>query len=411
MFRTRLPLVASFISAVFVASFLSANAASIAGSTCSKLNSTKTVANIKYTCIKSGKKLYWNKGTLVVATSPTPTPSNEAFIPPIASTIPDSFSNLSNRSSQISYAAWKKIADQIAGSNLTANDPKIYIGPNTKPWNSNFAELMNLTIKAFPNAQQAKSVIWLVNNYQDLDWARKTLSTLISAEQLKIFNQNEGGDLFRSNCDPQIRNCLGSKQLTTQDDVAIIVVGVSNEAGTVTINGATYGNPGDEESRKTGQLIVHEYFHSFQRQVVFGKPLTEEDWPPEWLIEGSATLIQNAVVNHGNYAKFMNWRKIAHGNRFYKDPIDYEFIMDFLDVNKHKRYSNDYDSDFIYVLGARVMEALVAVGGTQSMLDIWEQLSTHVGFQKAFENVYGISYEKAKPILAQAIAKNILLTK
>mgnify|MGYP000007470494 CR=1 FL=1 len=72
MFRTRLPLVASFISAIFVASFLPANSASIAGTTCPKINSTKVVANFKYTCVKSGKKLVWNKG---VSIKTTPTPS------------------------------------------------------------------------------------------------------------------------------------------------------------------------------------------------------------------------------------------------------------------------------------------------------------------------------------------------
>ena len=72
MFRTRLPLVASFTSAIFVASFLPANSASIAGTTCTKINSTKVVANFKYTCVKSGKKLVWNKG---VSIKTTPTPS------------------------------------------------------------------------------------------------------------------------------------------------------------------------------------------------------------------------------------------------------------------------------------------------------------------------------------------------
>ena len=77
MFRTRLLLVAGFISAIFFASFLPANSASIAGTTCIKLNSTKTVANIKYTCVKSGKKLVWNKG-ISLSVKPSPTPSSTA---------------------------------------------------------------------------------------------------------------------------------------------------------------------------------------------------------------------------------------------------------------------------------------------------------------------------------------------
>ena len=42
-----------------------ANAVVITGSKCSKLSLTKTVSGKKYTCIKSGAKLVWNKGVPV----------------------------------------------------------------------------------------------------------------------------------------------------------------------------------------------------------------------------------------------------------------------------------------------------------------------------------------------------------
>jgi len=69
-----LALVLSLTSLVSVA-----QAAVKAGSACSKLGSTSTVSGKKYTCIKSGKKLVWNKGmvvdkpTLVVTPTATPT--------------------------------------------------------------------------------------------------------------------------------------------------------------------------------------------------------------------------------------------------------------------------------------------------------------------------------------------------
>jgi hypothetical protein len=39
-----------------------ASAAVKAGQSCSKAGATSTSKGIKYTCIKSGKKLVWNKG-------------------------------------------------------------------------------------------------------------------------------------------------------------------------------------------------------------------------------------------------------------------------------------------------------------------------------------------------------------
>ncbi len=46
-----------------------------AGASCSKLGLTSTSNGKKYTCIKSGKKLVWNKGVSVVKATPTPTPT------------------------------------------------------------------------------------------------------------------------------------------------------------------------------------------------------------------------------------------------------------------------------------------------------------------------------------------------
>ena len=51
------------------------------GATCTKLKATQVYKGKKYTCIKSGKKLVWNKG---VAVTVTPTPSSSTSITPSA---------------------------------------------------------------------------------------------------------------------------------------------------------------------------------------------------------------------------------------------------------------------------------------------------------------------------------------
>lgn len=65
--------VASFLSFVLLfASSNSATAAIKAGTKCVKLGQTSVVGGKKFTCVKSGKKLVWNKG---VAVAPKPTPT------------------------------------------------------------------------------------------------------------------------------------------------------------------------------------------------------------------------------------------------------------------------------------------------------------------------------------------------
>jgi hypothetical protein len=51
------------------------SAAVKAGDACKKVGQISTAAGKKYTCVKSGKKLIWNKGVAVKKATPTPTPS------------------------------------------------------------------------------------------------------------------------------------------------------------------------------------------------------------------------------------------------------------------------------------------------------------------------------------------------
>ena len=49
---------------------ISAHAAVKAGASCKKAGQITTIAGKKFTCVKSGKKLVWNKGIAVVSTNP-----------------------------------------------------------------------------------------------------------------------------------------------------------------------------------------------------------------------------------------------------------------------------------------------------------------------------------------------------
>jgi cytochrome b involved in lipid metabolism len=75
-------LTAVFLSAVS----LPAQAATIAGTKCTKVGTTKTVSKVKYVCVKSGTKLIWKKGPVITAT-PTPKPSVSATATPSQSAI------------------------------------------------------------------------------------------------------------------------------------------------------------------------------------------------------------------------------------------------------------------------------------------------------------------------------------
>ena len=65
------------LSLALSTAILNPSVAAISGSKCTKVGTTKTASSIKYTCVKQGNKLVWNKGAAVkpnVKPSPTPSP-------------------------------------------------------------------------------------------------------------------------------------------------------------------------------------------------------------------------------------------------------------------------------------------------------------------------------------------------
>ena len=70
------------LTAVFLSAFsMPSHAATIAGTKCTKVGTTKTTGGVKYFCVKSGTKLIWNKGSAVKTTAkatPKATPKASA---------------------------------------------------------------------------------------------------------------------------------------------------------------------------------------------------------------------------------------------------------------------------------------------------------------------------------------------
>ena len=87
-------LTAVFISALWMPS----QAATIVGTKCLKVSTTKTVSKVKYVCVKSGTKLIWKKATVVKATpkasaSTSAKPSVSASAKPSVSASPTPTTN------------------------------------------------------------------------------------------------------------------------------------------------------------------------------------------------------------------------------------------------------------------------------------------------------------------------------
>ncbi len=123
-------LLGAVVSIALLAMPINAMAAVKAGDSCKKAGVTATTNGKKFTCVKSGKKLVWNKGITIAkpkpaeiptpvptveptpSASPTPTPT---VIPaPVIEEAPTGFNDLVDRFKGVYVGVWKSTEAKIA---------------------------------------------------------------------------------------------------------------------------------------------------------------------------------------------------------------------------------------------------------------------------------------------------------
>ena len=103
------------ITPLLLSSQLSTSHAAVkAGAKCTKAGITQVVKGKSFTCVKSRKKLVWNKGVRVVAVIPK---------------APTSFDDLVQNYEGIAYAAWSKSNAAITAATDVAPLFKALTGP------------------------------------------------------------------------------------------------------------------------------------------------------------------------------------------------------------------------------------------------------------------------------------------
>ena len=170
--RKSLRLVALVIPMVLVAS--NSYAAVKAGSACSKVGTKSFAGGKNYTCVKSGKKLVWDKGALVSLAKPTASASVDSY--PAA---PTSFDDLVANYQGIAYAAWSKSREKIQASKSFPVSLKLVLGPNTQLTYKEPEKPMELVTRLYPGFATNAEIYYLAFNFDDREWAKNQMESII----------------------------------------------------------------------------------------------------------------------------------------------------------------------------------------------------------------------------------------
>ena len=130
---------------------------------------------------------------------------------------------------------------------------------------------------------------------------------------------------------------------------------------------------------------------------------------PTWLAEGSAEFFGLAISTKNSLRNYLQVKKLIEIDVDERESLE-DLLAEYLDMKNFDTKSSEwgtFDNSYAYQLGFSVSEVLVALNGPESILELFTQLGDGVKFEEAFKSIYGIDWEKAIPILAKTIAKNL----
>jgi hypothetical protein len=358
------------------------------GSTCKALNKKIVFQKKTYTCLKSGKKLVWKKEVVVVTPTPTAAPTPKAAPTPTATPTPKelTFSNISQNVDAIALNVFGKYQKLMATDFKSSIKVNTIIGPNTVPVNKNSASAYLIGSKIFQNFKQPDEVFSIYYTFADKEWAKNEVAMRAGKDTANF--------QFGYSC-PNALRCWDASGSVTLDWQAIGHFGASDPGGA--IHGAEF----------TGEIQIHEFTHAvsfFQLKPIRGNYY---NLTPDWFAEGHAS-VTGKLGASTSFEQYTALRNEAHGRSGPQADIkDYrpenvlrflESFMKYPEVSTIQRY-------YLYTLGWSTIEALVAIGGIDSPMNLFVETVNGLTFKQAFKKVYGMDWDTAAPILAEVVSK------
>jgi len=357
MMNKRLIAVLSILSLFLSLPLTPVNAAVKAGGTCSKAGITSVVSGKTYTCIKSGKKLVWNKGVAVATSNPTPaaTPTTAANY----ATLWEKYSWVKpTSSSSVASAATDKFKAYVAVTRTNSTVIKIIAQDGADQtlvgWVKDGA---NLVAKAFDYPKLSKPFLIVIGI--DRAWVEKTFID-------NGWDKNEAKDLAE-------HFGLGSPAGAIDNRSNLY------DSGVITRNNSLVN-----DKLGTMQTPGHEFFHGVQ--FSWAGPVADAAGSkvPNWFWEGPPTFIGLQTVSYLGLATYSTeGRGFAVGRS--NTPSTKSSLLS--EINKNTGAPDAADP---YGIGAIATEFLVANVGMEKFMEVYKNIGKKKSFADSFKTATGV---------------------
>jgi hypothetical protein len=362
------------IAGLFFSSFPSVSAnPPKPGLACSKIGLAKSFQSKKYTCIKSGKKLIWNKGVLVKQAAPNTPESSKPVPTPTSTPMPQTkevFTPWSTKfTTQVMYE--KAYEDFVTWSRAQSSSQKKH------------QLVMQEVTNGFASA--------LIQDLKTLDdFASGIFSQYMKSKSVTVLGFDENWVISQINgTGGHLRNMQGRCNEPYLPYLACM--NRDSHVGIVIVSDCK--NPQNVASNCQLHLLPHEYFHIIQLNAAdniqgshwnFGDENSKNSFP-HWLVEGSADFVSTAIASFTRDAKYESTRfSILSGAPMRNALVDYEI---------YRPNNSAGDNLNSYNIGHIATEYIVASIGFQKFMDIWKDFAVTRNFYTSFEKVTGRSME------------------
>jgi hypothetical protein len=381
-----------------------ATAAVKPGAKCSKQGHISTTAGKKFTCVKSGTKLIWNKGVSVkAALKPDLNPVLKPVVPlPTSTTTPTpaepmSFSDIEKKYENVPYWAWKKSKDKIELSKRTFTEFENIIAPNSGILNKNPLTAYDATSRLFSGFAQPSKFYSVSFSFDDLNWAQSKFEELFADPELLqvIQSPNRGGPNQARGICPSSDRCHSSSPSTNSKGTSVILVGYTPTRSTYL-------------GETNGDLQSHEFTHVIQQHQFVGSPRASDGLSslkqhiPWWLVEGGADF-GGIVSTH--YGTFSAYSEIRLRDVRAVPKRDAEWFANFINPVSNQEWIPLGSTGEIYNVGFMITEIFTALKGPDAQMEIIRQIAQGKSMDEAFESVFSTPWKEAVPIIARVIAK------
>ena len=331
-----------------------------AGSSCKKPGLTTISSGKKFTCIKAGKKIIWNKGAVINAPATKPTPTASAVSAPVSFT-PWATTFETELMTSTALANTTQYLGDVKPSNAYTLTIDSAITESDRAW---ITKVLDYTNGAFSQVLQGQVKVFLGTTHE---WSAKAL-------------RNAGEWVGDPNSPYPCSNGTNDAYCAGPNLTLLIYSDIYRANSQYRWDAGRQSTP------------AHELFHNVQftlggRNVGSNEPTHI----PRWLMEGSANYFGFYIVDKLAINSYESGRKQqVNSNQAYKTVLPLA------------QYDN-FNSD-PYGIGQAATEYLIASVGFEKFLNIWKFTKSEQDFAKGFNKAVGLGiaefyakFEAARP--------------